>query len=137
MEEMDFTKFDFGKRLNQYIHEVFHHGGVDRTEADLTDGQRVFLAALKRELVKYADQGRKGYPHNQLEQMESFARTIGDLHNSYHDLGMKKIADCLFNRWKMLKEETKKLALAGGADQPAWVDVIEVEKSDMPAFFDA
>lgn len=137
MEDMDFTKFDFGKRLHQYIHEVFHHGGVDRTEADLTDGQRVFLAALRRELVKYTDPNRKGYPHNQLEQMESFSRTIGDLHNSYFDTGMTKVSDCLFNRWKMLKEETKKLALAGGADQASWVDVIEVEKSDMPAFFDA
>ena len=54
---------------------------------------------MRRELVKYADPLRKGYPSNQLEQLEFFALTLGDL--------------------------------------PAWVDVIEVEESDMPAFFDA
>ncbi|MBI5752312.1 MAG: hypothetical protein HZA59_09235 [Hydrogenophilales bacterium] len=137
MEPVNFTHFNFGARLNDYIHEIFHHGGVTRTEADLTDGQRAFLHAVRRELVKYADPLRKGYPSNQLEQLESFARTLGDLHNSYHDAGMNKIADCLFNRWKMVREEVKKLAAAGGADLPAWVDVIEVEASDMPAFFDA
>jgi len=137
MDPANFTHFNFGARLNDYIHEVFHHGGVTRTEADLTDGQRAFLNAVRRELVKYADPLRKGYPSNQLEQLESFARTLGDLHNSYHDAGMNKIADCLFNRWKMVREEVKKLAAAGGANLPAWVDVIEVEESDMPAFFDA
>lgn len=137
MDPLNFTHFNFGARLNDYIHEVFHHGGVTRTEADLTDGQRAFLNAVRRELVKYADPLRKGYPSNQLEQLESFARTLGDLHNSYHDAGMSKIADCLFNRWKMVREEVKKLAVAGGAGLPAWVDVIEVEASDMPAFFDA
>ena len=137
MDPLDFTHFNFGKRLNDYIYEVFHHGGANRTEADLTDGQRTFLNALRRELVKYADPTRKGYPHNQLEQMESFARTLGDLHNSYHDSGQNKVADCLFNRWKMVREEVKKLAAAGGADLPPWVGVIKVETSDMPAFFDA
>ncbi len=92
---------------------------------------------MKREKVKYADPQRKGYPHNLLEQMESFTRTTGDLHNSYFDAGMRKISDCLYNRWKMLFEETKKLASAGGANKPAWVDVIKIQPSDMPAFFDA
>jgi len=137
MDPLDFKHFNFGKRLNDYIYEVFHHGGANRTEADLTDGQRTFLNAVRRELVKYADPTRIGYPHNQLEQMESFARTLGDLHNSYHDGGQNKVADCLFNRWKMVREEVKKLATAGGANLPPWVGVIEVETSDMPAFFDA
>lgn len=129
--------FDFGKRLNQYIYEVYNHGGVRREDKDLTDGQRVFLNAVRRELVKYTDPNRKGYPHNLLEQMESFSRTLGDLHNSYFDAGYKKISDCLYNRWTMVYEETKKLAKAGLDQQPCWVDVIEVEKTDMPAFFDA
>lgn len=137
MNVADINQFNFGKQLNDYIHEVFHHGGANRSEADLTDGQRTFLNAVRRELVKYTDPTRKGYPTNQLEQMESFARTLGDLHNSYHDAGQNKIADCLFNRWKMVREETKKLAAAGGAHLPPWVDVIEVETTDMPAFFDA
>ncbi len=137
MNPIDYSKFDFGQRINDYIYEVLHQGGVARSEAELTDGQRVFLNACRRELVKYADPQRKGYPTNQLEQLESFARTLGDLHNSYHDAGQSKIADCLFNRWKMVREDVKKLASAGGANLPAWVDVIEVEKSDMPAFFDA
>lgn len=137
MDQVDFSTFNFGERLNDYIHEVFHHGGANRTEADLTDGQRAFLYAVRRELVKYADPNRQGYPANQLEQLESFARTLGDLHNSYHDAGYSKVADCLFNRWKMVREEVKKLKLAGGANLPAWVDVIEVEASDMPAFYDA
>jgi hypothetical protein len=50
---------------------------------------------------------------------------------------MSKIADCLFNRWKMVREEVKKLAAAGGQNLPAWIDIIEVEASDMPAFYDA
>lgn len=137
MDHTNFSNFDFGSRLNAYIHEVFNHSGVTRTEADLTDGQRAFLKAVRRELVKYADPQRTGYPHNQLEQLESFARTLGDLHSAFHDAGMSKIADCLFNRWKMVREDVKKLAAAGGAKLPAWVDVIEVEASDMPAFFDA
>ena len=69
--------------------------------------------------------------------MESFTRTIGDLHNSYFDSGMHKVSDCLYNRWKMLYEETRKVAAAGGAEKPCWVEVIETEQSDMPAFFDA
>lgn len=137
MQPVDYSKFDFGKRLNEYIQEVLHHGGVTRSESELTDGQRAFVYAVRRELVKYTDPARKGYPHNQLEQLESFARTLGDLHNSYHDMGMSKIADCLFNRWKMVREDVKKLAAAGGDKLPAWVDVIEVEQSDMPAFYDA
>jgi hypothetical protein len=52
-------------------------------------------------------------------------------------MGMSKIADCLFNRWKMVREDVKKLAAAGGANLPPWVDVIEVEQTDMPAFYDA
>ena len=137
MDAMEFNHFNFGQRLNDYIHEVFHHGGANRTEADLTEGQRTFLNSVRRELVKYTDPTRKGYPANQLEQMESFARTLGDLHNSYHDAGQNKVADCLFNRWKMVREEVKKLSSAGGANLPPWVSVIEVETSDMPAFFDA
>ena len=134
---MEGTKFDFGKRLNQYIYEVLHLGGTERKESELTDGQRVFLHAVRRELVKYTNTNRPGYPHNQLEQLESFARTIGDLHNSYFDAGHHKISDCLYNRWKMVNENIKQLALAGGADQPCWIDIIEVEPTDMPAFFDA
>lgn len=137
METVDYTQFDFGKRLHEYMDEVLNHGGVHRTEAELTDGQKVYLRAIKRELLKYADPNRTGYPHTQLEQMESFTRTIGDLHNSYFDYGLHKVSDCLFNRWRMLFEETRKLATAGCGNQPAWVDVIEVEQSDMPAFFDA
>ncbi|WP_413438694.1 hypothetical protein ACFDAU_03815 [Sulfuriferula sp. GW1] len=137
METVNYSQFNFGKRLREYMHEVFNHSGVTRTEAELTDGQKVFLKAIKRELLKYVDTGRTGYPHNQLEQMESFTRTIGDLHNSYFDNGMHKISDCLFNRWRMLFEETKKLAAAGGASQPCWIEKIEVEQSDMPMFFDA
>ena len=134
---MEGTKFDFGKRLQQYIYEVLHFGGIERKENELTDGQRVFLHAVRRELVKYTNTNRPGYPHNQLEQLESFARTIGDLHNSYFDAGHHKISDCLYNRWKMVNENIKQLALAGGADQPCWIDIIEVEPTDMPAFFDA
>jgi hypothetical protein len=137
MEGIDYAKFNFGKRLNQHMHDVLHQGGIKRQENELTDGQKVFLHALRRELVKYTNPNRTGYPHNQMEQMESFARTLGDLHNSYFDSGMHKVSDCLYNRWKMVYEDTKKLALAGGADQPCWVDVIEVEESDMQAFFDA
>ena len=134
---MEGTEFDFGKRLHQYVYEVLHHGGIERKESELTDGQRVFLHAVSRELVKYTNPNRPGYPHNQLEQLESFARTIGDLHNSYFDAGHHKISDCLYNRWKMVNENIKQLALAGGADQPCWIDIIEVEPTDMPAFFDA
>ena len=134
---MEGIKFDFGKRLQQYIYEVLHFGGIERKENELTDGQRVFLHAVRRELVKYTNTNRPGYPHNQLEQLESFARTIGDLHNSYFDAGHHKISDCLYNRWKMVNENIKQLALAGGADQPCWIDIIEVEPTDMPAFFDA
>lgn len=137
MEAVNYSQFNFGSRLHEYMHEVFNHSGVTRTEAELTDGQKVFLKALKRELLKYVDTSRTGYPHNQLEQMESFARTIGDLHNSYFDNGMHKVSDCLFNRWRMLFEESKKLAAAGGASQPCWIEKIEVEQSDMPMFFDA
>ena len=104
---------------------------------DLTEGQKVFVRAVKREMVKYADPNRQGYPHNLLEQMESFTRTIGDLHNSYFDGGMRKVSDCLYNRWKVLYEETKKLAASGADTKPAWVDVIKTEQTDMPAFFDA
>ena len=137
MQNVDYTNFDFGERLNGFIHEVMNFGGAPRTEADLTEGQKVFIRAVKREMVKYADPNRHGYPHNLLEQMESFTRTIGDLHNSYFDAGMRKVSDCLYNRWKMLYEETKKLAAAGADTKPAWVDVIKTEPSDMPAFFDA
>lgn len=137
MQTVDYAHFDFGQRLQDYIHEVMNYGGAPRTEADLTEGQKVFLRAVKREMVKYVDPNRTGYPNNVLEQMESFTRTIGDLHNSYFDCSMRKVSDCLYNRWKMLFEETKKLAAAGGANQPAWVDVIKTQQSDMPAFFDA
>ena len=137
MQQTDYENYDFGKRLDDIAHELMNLGGSPRTEADLTEGQRVFLRAVKREKVKYVDPSRQGYPRNLLEQVESFTRTIGDLHNSYFDAGMHKISDCLYNRWKMLYEETRKVAAAGGADKPCWVDVIEIEQSDMPAFFDA
>ena len=137
MDPTNVNQFNFGKRLNDYIYEVFHHGGANRTEGDLTDGQRTFLNSVRRELVKYTDPTRKGYPANQLEQMEAFARTLGDLHNSYHDAGQNKVADCLFNRWKMVREEVKKLSATDGAYLAPWVSVIKVETSDMPAFFDA
>lgn len=137
MEALDYTKFNFGNRLKQYIEEVLTHGGTRRTENELTEGQRVFINAVRRELVKYTDPHRTGYPSNQLEQLECFARTLGDLHNSFFDAGMHKVSDCLYNRWKMVYEDTKKLAKAGGASLPAWIDVIEVEATDMPAFFDA
>lgn len=137
MEQIDYINYDFGKRLDDIASELMNLGGGSRTEADLTEGQRVFLRAVKREKVKYVDPHRQGYPRSLLEQVESFTRTIGDLHNSYFDAGMHKISDCLYNRWKMLYEETRKVAAAGGADRPCWVDVIETEQSDMPAFFDA
>jgi hypothetical protein len=137
MQAVDYSNYNFGQRLDDFIHEVMNLGGAPRKESDLTEGQKVFMRAVKREKIKYVDSQRQGYPHNQLEQLESFARTIGDLHNSYFDAGMHKVSDCLYNRWKFLYEEAKKLAAAGGANKPCWVDVIEVEKSDMPAFFDA
>lgn len=137
MQNVDYAHFDFGERLKSYIQEVMNYGGTPRTEADLTEGQKVFVRAVRREMVKYADPNRQDYPHNLLEQMESFTRTIGDLHNSYFDAGMRKVSDCLYNRWKMLYDETRKLAAAGAGTQPAWVDVIKTEQTDMPAFFDA
>ena len=137
MQQIDYANYDFGKRLDDIAHELMNLGGSPRMEAELTEGQRVFLRAVKREKVKYVHPDRQGYPHNLLEQVESFTRTIGDLHNSYFDAGMHKISDCLYNRWKMLYEETRKVAAAGGAGKPCWVDVIETEQSDMPAFFDA
>ena len=137
MHPLDYNNYDFGQRLDDFTHDVMNLGGSLRKESDLTEGQRVFLRAIKRERIKYVDPQRQGYPHTQREQMESFTRTIGDLHNSYFDAGMHKISDCLYNRWKMLYEETRKLASAGGGDKPCWVAVIKVEKSDMPAFFDA
>ncbi len=137
MKNVDYANFDFGNRLNEYIYEVMNYGGAPRVEVELTEGQKVFLRAVKREMVKYVDPNRRGYPNNLLEQMESFTRTIGDLHNSYFDSSMRKVSDCLYNRWKMLYEETKKLAAAGGDTKPAWVDIIKTEQSDMPVFFDA
>ena len=50
--------FDFGKRLLQYIDEVMNYDGSKREESDLTDGQRVFLHAVRRELLKYTDPDR-------------------------------------------------------------------------------
>lgn len=137
MQASDYTHYDFGQRLDDFVYEVMHLGGSLRKESDLTEGQKVFLRAVKREKIKYIDPQRQGYPNNLLEQLESFTRTIGDLHNSYFDAGMHKISDCLYNRWKMLYEETRKLAAADGASKPCWVDVIPADKSDMPAFFDA
>ena len=76
MQNVDYANFDFGERLNGFIHEVMNFGGAPRTEADLTEGQKVFVRAVKREMVKYADPNRHGYPHNLLEQMESFTRPL-------------------------------------------------------------
>lgn len=129
--------FDFGKRLHEYIDEVMNYGGSKREESDLTDGQRVFLRAVRRELLKYTDPNRQGYPRNALEQMQSFCRTLGDLHNSYFDSGYHKISDCLYKRWGMVYEETKKLAQSGAADVPCWADTIKSEKPATPVFFDA
>lgn len=137
MQTVDYNNYDFGLRLNEFVHEVMHLGGSLRKESELTEGQKVFLRAVKRERIKYVDAQRQGYPHNMLEQLESFTRTIGDLHNSYFDAGMHKVSDCLYNRWKFLFDEARKLAAAGGINKPCWVDVIKVEKSDMPTFFDA
>ncbi|MEW5942553.1 MAG: hypothetical protein AB1710_01710 [Pseudomonadota bacterium] len=128
--------FDFGKRLLQYIDEVMNYGGSKREESDLTDGQRVFLHAVRRELLKYTDPDRQGYPRNALEQMQSFCRTVGDLHNSYFDSGHRKISDCLYKRWGMLYEETQRLSQSGAANLPCWVDASKNETPDMPAFFD-
>jgi hypothetical protein len=137
VEKIDYTKFNFGSRLQQYMDEVSHQGGTARSEASLTEGQKVFLNAIRRELLKYTNPNRPGFPRNQLEQTESFARTLGDLHNAFFDIGMHKVSDCLYNRWKMVHEDTKKLALAGGADQASWIDIIKIEQTDMAAFFDA
>lgn len=137
MEPTDYDDFDFGKRLKQYMDEVLALAGPGRDESALTEGQRVFLNAVRREQVKYTNPARKGYPTTQIEQMESFAKTIGDLHNAFFDAGMHKISDCLYNRWKMVYEDTKRLARASAANRPAWTDFVEVEESDMPAFFDA
>jgi hypothetical protein len=126
VEKIDYTKFNFGSRLQQYMDEVSHQGGTARSEASLTEGQKVFLNAIRRELLKYTNPNRPG-----------FARTLGDLHNAFFDIGMHKVSDCLYNRWKMVHEDTKKLALAGGADQASWIDIIKIEQTDMAAFFDA
>lgn len=131
------SNFDFGKKLNLYIDEILKLGGVKRDEHDLNDGQKVFLLAVRRELVKYTDPHRTGYPSNTYEQMEAFAKTLGDLHNSYFDMGYHKIADCLYNRWGQVYEEAKRLEFSPDAKNPCWVDVIKTEQSDMPAFFDA
>jgi len=137
MHTLDYSRFDFGERLNQYIDEVMHHGGIARSEADLTEGQKVFIRAVRRERMKYVDAARQGWPRTQQEQLESFAQTLGDLHHSYFDAGMRKVSDCLYNRWKMVKEDVRKLAAAGGGQEAAWLDRIETRASDMPAFFDA
>lgn len=137
MHSMDFSQFDFGERMRLYVEEVMHHGGVARTEADLTEGQKVFIRAVRRERMKYVDPAREGWPRTQLDQLESFAHTLGDLHHSYFDAGMRKVSDCLYNRWKLVKEDVRKLSAAGGERLPAWVDRIEARESDMPAFFDA
>lgn len=44
MQSVDYTNFDFGERLNGFIHEVMNFGGAPRTEADLTEGQKVSSA---------------------------------------------------------------------------------------------
>ena len=51
MQNVDYTHFDFGERLNGFIHEVMNFGGAPRTEADLTEGQKVFVRAVKRDLL--------------------------------------------------------------------------------------
>lgn len=137
MEPTDYDNFDFGKRLTQYTDEVLSLAGSGRDESTLTEGQRIFLNAVRRERMKYANPTRKGYPATQLEQMESFTKTVGDLHNAFFDAGMHKISDCLYNRWKTVYEDTKKLARANGANRPAWAGFVDIKESDMPAFFDA
>lgn len=137
VKQVDYAHFNFGERLHDYIDEVFNHGGIRRTEEDLTDGQKVFLNAVRRELAKYTEPPAGGYPANALEQFQSFCRTIGDLHNSYFDAGLHKISDCLFKRWNMLYDEAKKLEAADGASQPCWWSTIGEESTPTPAFFDA
>ena len=70
MQQIDYAHYDFGKRLDDIANELMNLGGSPRTEADLTEGQRVFLRAVKREKVKYVDLNRQGYPRNLLEQVE-------------------------------------------------------------------
>lgn len=131
------SNFNFGKKLGLYIDEILNLNGSRRNEHDLNDGQKVFLHAVRRELVKYTDPHRVGYPSNAYEQMEAFAKTLGDLHNSYFDMGYHKIADCLYNRWGQVFEEAKRLEFSSDANNPCWIDIIKTEESDMPAFFDA
>ena len=123
---MDYANFNFGDRLNDYIHEVMKYGGAPRTESEPTEGQEVFLRAVKRERVKYINPDRQGYANNLFQQLESFTRTLGDLHNSYFDAGMRKVSDCLYNRWKMLFEG-KKRAASGGGRKTRLVSVIKNE----------
>ena len=66
MQQTDYENYDFGKRLDDIAHELMNLGGSPRTEADLTEGQRVFLRAVRREKVKYVDSRRQGYPRNLL-----------------------------------------------------------------------
>ena len=51
MQNVDYTNFDFGERLNGFIQEVMNYGGTPRAESDLTEGQKVFTRAVKREMV--------------------------------------------------------------------------------------
>ena len=49
MKNVDYANFDFGNRLNDYIYEVMNYGGAPRIEVELTEGQKVFLRAVKRD----------------------------------------------------------------------------------------
>jgi len=52
-----------------------NYGGALRAESDLLKAKSLH-AAVRREMVKYADPNRHGYPHNLLEQMESFTARL-------------------------------------------------------------
>lgn len=126
-------EFDFGRFLESLLPENILPPG-----SEFTEGQKVFTRAVRRELAKYSDPQRSSYPRTQFEQVESFARTVGDLYNSYFDGGHRKISDCLYNRWRALAEASRSLAASGAANKPAWVAPPQAPApSDEPVFFDA
>ena len=51
MQAVDYNNYDFGLRLDEFVHEVMHLGGSLRKESELTEGQKVFLRAVKRERI--------------------------------------------------------------------------------------
>lgn len=128
---------DFGAILSRFLDEATTREGSPIPPHELTEGQKVFARAIRRELVKYADPSRQGYPSTLLEQMESFSRTLGDLYASYLDSGMRPVSDCLHHRRKAILAETRRVEAAGGANIPAWSGLPEHDPAPGPAFFDA